>query len=89
MGQTMNAGSELMRTHCCILGCRRSTKHEYIAWICVKHWKLVPKKMKRVFSRAKKRYRLGQRRPSQQMAVIDRLWERIVREATNISVGVR
>lgn len=37
----------MTRTPCCILGCRCSTKHPCREWICEKHWKMVPKALKR------------------------------------------
>jgi hypothetical protein len=77
------------RVPCCIDGCRRSIGvqpavrtfgHIPTEWICPTHWQRVPRSMKRVWSRLKRksrRFGFSIREPSQ----LDRLWSRIKREA--------
>lgn len=49
-------------------------------WICGDHWRLVPKKMRRALSRARREG--GRRR-------FYRLWYRCRREAIEVALGIR
>ena len=49
--------------------CRRTCKAEpWCEWLCQKHWTLVPKRMRQVYSRARRRRKSDD--------VLDRLWFR-------------
>jgi hypothetical protein len=63
------------RIACCIPGCRRTRPFcERISeWICQSHWSRVPRDMRRVWSRAKRRLKS---RP-----VLNRIWQRCKAEA--------
>lgn len=50
---------ELGRVNCLISGCRRTRKKDFqnMEWICQKHWSVVPKKYRKLYSLAKRRYK--------------------------------
>lgn len=61
------------RLSCCVPGCRRTTRKFYTEWICAKHWGLIPKAVRQVYQRAKRRHK--------DQAAIYRLWGRCKRIA--------
>lgn len=63
------------RTPCLIPGCRRTIKAQPPAteWVCGQHWRLVPKRMRDIYLRARR-----QRRPA---TALNRLWRAISHEA--------
>lgn len=66
------------RVPCIVPGCRCTrSPGTYVEWICTKHWKLVPRDMKRVYSRAKQRFR----RQRKGIDAVWRIWERCKTEA--------
>ena len=50
------------RTHCLLDGCRRTCviQSKDDEWICQKHWSVVPKKYRKLYSMAKRKYKKGQ-----------------------------
>lgn len=53
---------DLCRLHCIVPSCRRTCDpsrfpngQAYNEWICGKHWSLVPKRLRRLYSLAKRR----------------------------------
>ena len=57
------------RITCSAPGCRRTCKaQEWQEWLCAKHFRLVPKVMRRAYAHAKRR-----RKP---VSVLNRLWFR-------------
>lgn len=52
----------LPRLHCLITGCNRTSKRDHNdgdEWICAKHWRVIPKKRRRLYSLIKRRYKAG------------------------------
>lgn len=49
------------RISCLIVGCRRTCKNNahFSEWICQKHWGAVPKKYRRLYAMAKRKYKRG------------------------------
>ena len=47
------------RVRCLIGGCGRTTKEKYsgMEWICQKHWSAVPKKYRKLYSLAKRKFK--------------------------------
>ena len=62
------------RLSCLCPGCRRTTPAgRYPEWICARHWALLPKAQRRIYSRAK--------RKGKSPAALARIWRRLSREA--------
>lgn len=49
------------RHECLIEGCRRTKQNDdgYDEWICQKHWSVVPKKYRRLYAMAKRKFKKG------------------------------
>lgn len=45
------------RINCAVPLCRRTLKADSGEWLCGKHWMLIPKNRRRVFSRINRQYR--------------------------------
>lgn len=62
------SSSQAPRLRCCVPGCRRTHANVqgFSEWVCQRHWSQVPKGMRRVYSRAKRRKKPG--------AALDRIW---------------
>ncbi len=46
------------RINCLIAGCKRTRKNDkFDEWICEKHWRVVPKRYRRLYSMAKRKFR--------------------------------
>jgi hypothetical protein len=78
-----------MRVLCSVPGCNRSreVKSELDEWLCGEHWRLVPKKMRRVLSRYIRRARRGDYHRTNAEAW-RRCWLRAKREAIEIAMGI-
>ena len=49
------------RVNCLIQGCRRTNQKDYenMEWICQKHWIAVPKKYRKLYAKAKRKFNKG------------------------------
>ena len=47
------------RTRCCVPFCERTTAKPYPEWICREHWRLVPRKTRFAYYRARNKERWG------------------------------
>lgn len=73
-GSCGNGGAAVTaRLTCCIPGCRRTTAKPFTEWICANHWRLIPKAVRQVYQRAKRRHK--------DQAALYRLWGRCKRIA--------
>lgn len=45
------------RIRCCVPFCRRTTGEPFREWICAKHWSMVPRTVRAVWSREKRQAR--------------------------------
>lgn len=67
------------RASCMLTGCRRTTavSQKDEEWICPRHWAAVPLKYRKLYTKAKRRYRDG-RLTDERLA---RIWSRCKRQA--------
>ncbi len=64
----------MSRTSCLVPFCGCTTKTPYVEWICAKHWKLVPVRLKSLRRRVKARLR---KKATQKLFAMERrTWER-------------
>lgn len=78
------------RIQCCVPFCpctRKNVSAEYCEWICGDHWRLVDKARRRVWERARKRWRrFGP--PVSADAISSRLWAALKRQAIERAAGI-
>lgn len=74
------------REPCCIVGCKRTTKHTYSEWICGKHWKLVPRHYRLVWRRLGRRWRSTGTKGSWYAG--NRVWRRIKTHVSEKALGL-
>ena len=69
------------RVLCCVPFCRRTMKrkHEMEQFICANHWRLVPRRLRRLFNLAKRRER---------MHVARYLWDKCKSRAIEAAGGI-
>lgn len=75
------------KTTCCAFGCRRWTRRFPASWeyLCPDHWAMVPRRLRRLYSRAKRRAdRYGGERD---VARVRRLWAKC-KAATERNIGL-
>lgn len=75
------------RIPCCVPFCRRTRRNDigFEEWICDDHWRAVPAPMRRVYSRALRRYRRGVGGYGEPES---RLWRRLRRAAVEAAAGL-
>jgi exonuclease I len=76
----------MARTPCLVPFCGRTTKEPYSEWICGKHWKLVPARMKSLLRRL--RARLRRRSDPKLTTMENRTWQRCKRAVLERSAGL-
>ena len=84
-----------IRLRCAVPGCNRTRGQrkgeapirEGEEWVCGDHWRLVPKWMRGIIARVRKRYR---RSPtSENIRSFNRIWQRCKREAIERGLGLK
>lgn len=76
------------RIACCVPFCRRTTgRTEFSEWLCGDHWRLIDKRRRQVYGRYMRqwrRYSHGKIVPQ----AVDRIWNRLKREAIERAAGI-
>jgi hypothetical protein len=76
----------MARLTCLVPFCRCTTKEPFAEWICAKHWKLVPARLKHLRRRIK--VRLRRRATEKLFAMQQRTWERCKQIVLERSAGL-
>lgn len=85
----------ISRLSCVVPGCRHTRGQrkgegpirEGQQWVCGEHWRAVPKQMRGILARARRR---ANRRPTENnIRSFQRLWDRSAREAIERGMGLR
>ena len=70
------------RINCLVPGCRRTiAAGTFTEWICQRHWSAVPRDLRRVYARAKRRRK--------NLAALNRIWSACSRRAVEIALTAR
>lgn len=72
--------AKIERLRCSVPFCGRTTGEPFTEWVCGNHWRLVPKRLRRLYALAKRR-----RKPSH---VLDWLWQRCKVSAIEAAGGI-
>jgi hypothetical protein len=76
------------RLRCCVPFCNRSQKRgKHTEWICGKHWSVVPRNYRALYTKVKRRLKKNpddERRWNQ----ADRVWEACKRKAIELAAGI-
>lgn len=79
------------RTPCQIFGCKRTIKRfalppQHEEWVCAKHWPTVPRRLRKLFFKAK---RATQKHPTRKhVARENRFWRRCIAAAESEQFGI-
>lgn len=81
------------RSSCCVPGCRRTSTLFTAEWVCGDHWRMIPRRFKLAWSRAKRHNRrhwlaMSERRRRAAHYRMDRLWLVLKRAAIIAAAGL-
>jgi hypothetical protein len=77
------------RTRCSVPGCNRTTKLNYVEWVCGKCWSRTSRVWRRRLSRLRRRLRVATGDRRRRLIVLDaRVWCRLRNQAIERAVGL-